>query len=83
MHFHQLEGRVVGFEPTIFWATTRCVNPYTIPAMGPLDLSTDTLLKQIWTGALPALLPDTYDAPIYFYARSHYYVRIRLWQTPK
>jgi hypothetical protein len=26
-------GRVVGFEPTIFWATTRRVNPYTIPAM--------------------------------------------------
>lgn len=30
---HQPLGRVVGFEPTIFWATTRRVNPYTTPAM--------------------------------------------------
>lgn len=26
-------GRLVGFEPTIFWATTRRVNPYTTAAM--------------------------------------------------
>ena len=26
-------GRVVGFEPTISWATTRRVNPYTTPAI--------------------------------------------------
>ena len=27
-----LVGRVMGFEPTIFWATTRRVNHYTTPA---------------------------------------------------
>lgn len=32
-------GRVVGFEPTIFWATTRRVNPYTTPAKIPEMLS--------------------------------------------
>ena len=29
----RLLGRVMGFEPTIFWATTRRVNRYTTPAM--------------------------------------------------
>jgi hypothetical protein len=33
-------GRMVGFEPTIFWATTRRVNPYTTSAIMPVQSTT-------------------------------------------
>ena len=45
-------GWTVGFEPTIFWATTRCVNPYTTPTMrrteGIVPMSLGEVNDKIW-----------------------------------
>ena len=46
MGSHQPSGRVVGFEPTIFWATTRRVNPYTTPAMMEINPFSERMLPQ-------------------------------------
>ncbi len=39
-------GRVVGFEPTIFWATTRRVNPYTTPAITEANAIISSRVRQ-------------------------------------